>query len=208
MAKGRKFGSNRHERLLGSYTYGQVSGTGGTDHLEFAEEDVWSTVDEISDHDDNTVNTIVRSSQRREVREEANFPSRRRGVADDDRQVGGLSLAFEETMRVSPSIIHQFWGSDNGMAPPSHMASSAPVNVPLCSKMGRVDSVESLPDNQDIEYEDEMEWIPPHEYLAREHAHSHKSAATSVFEGVGRTLKGRDMSRVRNAVWSQTGFYG
>jgi hypothetical protein len=29
-----------------------------------------------------------------------------------------------------------------------------------------------------------------------------------VVEGVGRTLKGRDMSRVRDAVWSQTGFYG
>ncbi|URD85758.1 hypothetical protein MUK42_27986 [Musa troglodytarum] len=32
--------------------------------------------------------------------------------------------------------------------------------------------------------------------------------ATSVFEGVGRTLKGRDMSRLRDTVWSQTGFFG
>ncbi|CBI23248.3 unnamed protein product, partial [Vitis vinifera] len=38
--------------------------------------------------------------------------------------------------------------------------------------------------------------------------HHRKMAATSVLEGVGRTLKGRDMSRVRDAVWSQTGFDG
>ncbi|KAK8942561.1 hypothetical protein KSP39_PZI009385 [Platanthera zijinensis] len=54
--------------------------------------------------------------------------------------------------------------------------------------------------------EEEEEWVPPHEYLAREHGRS--ELATSVFEGAGRTLKGRDMSRVRNAVWSQTGFFG
>jgi len=29
-----------------------------------------------------------------------------------------------------------------------------------------------------------------------------------VVEGAGRTLKGRDMSRVRDAVWSRTGFDG
>ncbi|CAA6662444.1 unnamed protein product [Spirodela intermedia] len=32
------------------------------------------------------------------------------------------------------------------------------------------------------------------------------AASFSVHEGVGRTLKGRDLSRVRNAVWQQTGF--
>ncbi|XP_020573846.1 uncharacterized protein LOC110020181 [Phalaenopsis equestris] len=56
------------------------------------------------------------------------------------------------------------------------------------------------------EVEDEGEWIPPHVYLAREQRKT--AMATSVFEGVGRTLKGRDLSRVRNAVWSQTGFFG
>ncbi|PWZ40532.1 hypothetical protein Zm00014a_044398 [Zea mays] len=45
-------------------------------------------------------------------------------------------------------------------------------------------------------------WVPPHVYLAR------RQARASVVEGAGRTLKGRDMSRVRDAVWSRTGFDG
>jgi hypothetical protein len=55
-----------------------------------------------------------------------------------------------------------------------------------------------------LDDDDDLEMVPPHEYLAR----SRKMAAKSVFEGVGRTLKGRDLSRVRDAVWSQTGFDG
>nr|GEZ76465.1 hypothetical protein [Tanacetum cinerariifolium] len=43
--------------------------------------------------------------------------------------------------------------------------------------------------------------LPPHEYLA-----TVRVASCSVHEGVGRTLKGRDLSRVRNAVWKQIGF--
>ncbi|KAJ1395948.1 Senescence regulator S40 [Sesbania bispinosa] len=43
--------------------------------------------------------------------------------------------------------------------------------------------------------------IPPHEYLARTRGASH-----SVHEGIGRTLKGRDLRRVRNAIWKKVGF--
>ncbi|XP_021905821.1 uncharacterized protein LOC110820610 [Carica papaya] len=47
--------------------------------------------------------------------------------------------------------------------------------------------------------------LPPHEFLARRLARSQISSF-SVFEGVGRTLKGRDLSKVRNAVLTKTGF--
>lgn len=47
--------------------------------------------------------------------------------------------------------------------------------------------------------------VPPHEFLARQAAKSAR-VACSVHEGVGRTLKGRDLSRVRNAIWEKTGF--
>ncbi|CAN1253193.1 hypothetical protein LINPERPRIM_LOCUS8253 [Linum perenne] len=43
--------------------------------------------------------------------------------------------------------------------------------------------------------------VPPHELLART-----RIASFSVHEGIGRTLKGRDLSRVRNAIWEKTGF--
>ncbi|KAH6795776.1 hypothetical protein C2S51_036762 [Perilla frutescens var. frutescens] len=43
--------------------------------------------------------------------------------------------------------------------------------------------------------------IPPQELIAKNH-----TSSFSVFEGVGRTLKGRDLSRVRYAVLTKTGF--
>ncbi|KAH7280494.1 hypothetical protein KP509_37G070400 [Ceratopteris richardii] len=54
----------------------------------------------------------------------------------------------------------------------------------------------------------EDERLPPHEVVAREWAEttSGGGSAFSLCEGVGRTLKGRDLCRVRNAILKQTGF--
>lgn len=63
-------------------------------------------------------------------------------------------------------------------------------------------------DSEDEEEEDDDEYdakLPPHEFIARRLARSQISSF-SVFEGVGRTLKGRDLSKVRNAVLTKTGF--
>lgn len=57
--------------------------------------------------------------------------------------------------------------------------------------------------DDDIDDDDEM--LPPHEIVARASGVSHKTTS-SVLEGIGRTLKGRDLRQVRNAVWRQTGF--
>uniref|UniRef100_A0A7N0UJD7 Senescence regulator n=1 Tax=Kalanchoe fedtschenkoi TaxID=63787 RepID=A0A7N0UJD7_KALFE len=57
---------------------------------------------------------------------------------------------------------------------------------------------------QEQQDEDEEEMIPPHEFIARRLARTQISA--SVCEGAGRTLKGRDLSRVRNAILTKTGF--
>ncbi|KAI4334218.1 hypothetical protein L6164_018934 [Bauhinia variegata] len=84
---------------------------------------------------------------------------------------------------------------------------SAPVNVPVLSeamtKM-RKKPHEFDEDNGDEDYEEE-EMLPPHEIVARNSAKS-PMLACSVLEGAGRTLKGRDLRQVRNAVWRQTGF--
>lgn len=89
------------------------------------------------------------------------------------------------------------------------VASSLPVNIPDWSKiMGRRENGNDDEDN-DVDDDDEEEfddWMPPHEYVARKLARSRRIVPFSVHEGVGRTLKGRDLSRVRNAVWKQTGF--
>ncbi|KAJ7960778.1 Senescence regulator [Quillaja saponaria] len=61
-------------------------------------------------------------------------------------------------------------------------------------------------DEEDEDDDGEFDYkLPPHEFIARRLARSHISSF-SVFEGVGRTLKGRDLSKVRNAILTKTGF--
>lgn len=114
--------------------------------------------------------------------------------------------------------------------PPKLSQQSAPVSIPDWSKIyGRkqdsrkasnedsswsdVDDVpggvthdggDSDGDDDDDDYDDYAK-VPPHEWIARKLSRNQISSF-SVFEGVGRTLKGRDLSRVRNAVLSKTGF--
>lgn len=78
------------------------------------------------------------------------------------------------------------------------------MNVPVLSNaMRKPYELEAVDDNDDDEEDGEM--LPPHEIVARSSSHS-PMLACSVLEGVGRTLKGRDLRRVRNAVWRRTGF--
>lgn len=79
---------------------------------------------------------------------------------------------------------------------------SLPVNVPDWSKILGTEYKDRAAEIDDHGIEDDNdERVPPHEYLARR-----RGASGSVQEGAGRTLKGRDMRMVRNAIWKQTGF--
>ncbi|GMY14747.1 Senescence regulator [Fagus crenata] len=87
-------------------------------------------------------------------------------------------------------------------------STSLPMNVPDWSKILKDDYKEhrkrdSDEDVDDDDYEDQDNRLPPHEYLART-----RGASFSVHEGVGRTLKGMDLRRVRNAIWEKVGFEG
>ncbi|CAN1294437.1 hypothetical protein LINPERPRIM_LOCUS22456 [Linum perenne] len=86
--------------------------------------------------------------------------------------------------------------------PPHHHPQSAPVNVPVLSKAMRRRDRE-IDEIDEDENEDDGEMLPPHEIVARSQT---PDVAFSVLEGVGRTLKGRDLRQVRNAVWRKTGF--
>lgn len=213
MAKGRSLTISRSERLLGSsYTYSHSHAPAAvTDVSELGEDDVWSMVNGGDDYSTNYSRGewIPRSPSESNGSLSSSSRRRRHTPLDDGGgggggvHSGGLSLAFNDSGNTSSGrILHQFRGQESPRG--RHVASSAPVNVPDWTKIYRVDSIESLPDSDaDADYQN-SNMVPPHEYLAR----SRNSAANSVFEGVGRTLKGRDMSRVRDAVWSQTGFYG
>ncbi|XP_047050734.1 uncharacterized protein LOC124655955 [Lolium rigidum] len=79
---------------------------------------------------------------------------------------------------------------------PAAAARSAPVRIPseTAARRGRWAHAVGGGDEGDA-------MVPPHEIVARRAA-----AHNSVLEGAGRTLKGRDLRRVRNAVLRRTGF--
>ncbi|XP_075492430.1 protein S40-2-like [Primulina tabacum] len=83
---------------------------------------------------------------------------------------------------------------------------SAPVNIPVWPKQfhGNFNEINDgdgyLKRLDEVEEEEDEKMVPPHVIVARSHV------TFSVFEGVGRTLKGRDLRRVRNAVFRKTGF--
>ncbi|MQL99486.1 hypothetical protein Taro_032211 [Colocasia esculenta] len=216
MAKGRKQGSDPHDRLLlGNFGYGQGY-TAGSDLPDLREEDVWSAIavdGACGDGDGDGGAAEVPYGWRRRGRDHDENGGRWLG-GKEDRPVGGLSLAFEDAAGGSSTrVVHQYRNVDSsatskgGRCHHHHAPSSAPVSVPNWPRILRVDSSESIRSYDGCDADD-GEWVPPHEYLAREYAKSGQSVANSVFEGVGRTLKGRDMRRVRDAVWSQTGFFG
>ncbi|RCV34572.1 hypothetical protein SETIT_7G170000v2 [Setaria italica] len=88
---------------------------------------------------------------------------------------------------------------------------SLPMNIPDWQKILGVEYRDHHAGEWELDGEDDggygrvgsggSEMVPPHELAWRSRA-----ASLSVHEGIGRTLKGRDLSRVRDAVWKRTGF--
>lgn len=79
------------------------------------------------------------------------------------------------------------------------------MNVPVLSQAMAKRSNGNLFDVIDGEDDGNYEILPPHELVARGSGVSPKTTF-SVLDGVGRTLKGRDLRQVRNAIWRKTGF--
>ncbi|KAA8550398.1 hypothetical protein F0562_002082 [Nyssa sinensis] len=76
---------------------------------------------------------------------------------------------------------------------------SMPVNIPDWSKILKEDYKENQRRDSDDDFDDDdgedgRNRIPPHEFLARQLART-RIASYSVHEGIGRTLKGRDLRR-------------
>lgn len=95
--------------------------------------------------------------------------------------------------------------------------SSVPVNIPDWSKILGAEYAGSCAaargwaahDDRADAFADDgcgsggRRWVPPHEMLQ---CRERSAASFSMREGAGRTLKGRDLRRVRNAIWEKTGF--
>ncbi|CAN6443586.1 unnamed protein product [Victoria cruziana] len=86
---------------------------------------------------------------------------------------------------------------------------SSPVRIPTV-KSGSSPVFEFLSRSEggggDADGDAEGEMIPPHVIVERRFGGSGRRTAFSVCTGYGRTLKGRDLRRVRNSVLMQTGF--
>jgi hypothetical protein len=85
---------------------------------------------------------------------------------------------------------------------------SLPMNIPDWQKILGVEYRDHHAGKWELDGDDDYYgrggtavMVPPHELAWRSRA-----ASLSVHEGIGRTLKGRDLSRVRDAVWKKTGF--
>lgn len=214
MAKGRSHSKDHHhERLLGGFGDTQSHAAGA----DLSEEDVWFAEDAGVGGDGGSGSGGEEGLYGGGGRAAAQI---RRWVKVERPAAGGLSLAFEGGggggESSSRRVVQRLRNVDASAAARGrrheHRAaaaapSSAPVSVPDWPRILRVESADSLHLHTGYD-DDDGEWVPPHEYLAREYAKSGRSMTNSVVEGVGRTLKGRDLSRVRNAVWSQTGFFG
>ncbi|KAK6163571.1 hypothetical protein DH2020_000435 [Rehmannia glutinosa] len=81
---------------------------------------------------------------------------------------------------------------------------SAPVNIPVmpAALQRRARELEDAVSDGEEEDKNSVK-LPPHEVVAARHS---PMLACSVMEGAGRTLKGRDLRQVRNAIWRKTGF--
>ncbi|XP_059283579.1 protein S40-6-like [Lycium ferocissimum] len=182
--------SSSYEGRYNLYSQGS-SGWTSMRNEEFQEEDIWGNVTNESREFGSNFSRSKESS--------SNFSPRK------------LPTASKMISRSNKSSIHE----------PKITQCSAPVNIPDWSKIyGTSLKKTSWRDDEnddgsggggyneeedDDGDDDEGEIMPPHEWIAKKLGRS-KISSFSVCEGVGRTLKGRDLSRVRNAILSKTGF--
>uniref|UniRef100_A0A0D6QYW7 Senescence regulator S40 n=1 Tax=Araucaria cunninghamii TaxID=56994 RepID=A0A0D6QYW7_ARACU len=202
-----------------SYKFSTLSGIGvaqvgkpGEGEEEFEEEDIWEAVsaegnvarDPKSKSQENGKAINGGSRKNRENNYNPVSAATPRRLPTASRMIPRSSLPPEE-------------GNLNSNGFPRSRPQSAPVNIPDWSLIARKDPpavnnwlrspvVERELDGQDEgEDDDEGMMVPPHEVIARQLARS-QIMSFSMCEGAGRTLKGRDLSRVRNAVLTRTGF--
>lgn len=188
--------------LHGGFSSSGGGGMAALDTEDFQEEEVWAMMKAIEGSNSNSKTKKSSSGS----------------------SSSSSAWRFTATSRAIPRST-----TSGGCGTPPHQ-SSAPVNIPDWSKILKEKSKKNLWDDacdahndddhgggrkfhhvkvdglvSDDDGGDGDDMLPPHEYLARRLA-STQIASFSMCEGVGRTLKGRDLSNLRNAILTKTGF--
>ncbi|KAJ8762016.1 hypothetical protein K2173_006618 [Erythroxylum novogranatense] len=112
----------------------------------------------------------------------------------DDNNNSAYYFSLQEMDMLAPSSRMSYNSRKSKKTKKPKKSSTVPVNIPIFQ----------LADG--VEFEDEYdggELVPPHVIVGRRIA---GKMAFSVCTGNGRTLKGRDLSQVRNSILRMTGF--
>ncbi|KAG2567752.1 uncharacterized protein LOC120683178 [Panicum virgatum] len=190
-------------RFLGLLKQPDDAGAGDVQELELDERDVvWSSSGSA------TPSSSTSAASSPSPTPSPSSASLRRPISTSSRHFPsgsvGLSALLAEDRHAPTAPVAAAARPERQRAPqPYHQ--SAPVAVPAWPKAmaaaERRRREAELDFAADYDDDDGEPVVPPHEMAARRAA-----AAASVMEGAGRTLKGRDLRRVRNAVWRTTGF--
>ncbi|KAI3768978.1 hypothetical protein L6452_00074 [Arctium lappa] len=187
------------ESEYGMYRKGSSGWSSMVGNEEFQETDIWSVLNE----------------------RKGNFDSKFKGSSSS------RAISFPSAARMIPRSSTTTTTNNNNSNLEVPQQQSAPVTIPDWSKIYGNKSKRSSQNSAWLDYGDDdddddghdgrLNWdsddddddngnmMPPHEWIAQKLARSQISSF-SVCEGAGRTLKGRDLSRVRNAVLTRTGF--
>ncbi|KAK8953505.1 hypothetical protein KSP40_PGU010326 [Platanthera guangdongensis] len=113
----------------------------------------------------------------------------------DESDIWGITPA-DHRMSIPPPCGPARKNTENGDLGAGAAAGSLPVSIPDWSRSNGGRNF-----CKDDGSDEEAMVIPPHELLGR-----NRTASFSVHEGIGRTLKGRDLSRVRDSIMLRIGF--
>ncbi|XP_020203453.1 uncharacterized protein LOC109789006 isoform X2 [Cajanus cajan] len=173
---------------------------------DFDEEEVWDVLKNRSDYSSSGVRKFKEKDQSSSLHVPAR-PSAARMIprATSSSNSSASSSNEAKVLQQSAPVNVPDWSKIYMINPPKNSASrfddyDGEDDGDAAANYGG-DSDEGGGDEND-EYDSKL---PPHEFIARRLGRSQISSF-SVLEGAGRTLKGRDLSKVRNVVLSKTGF--
>ncbi|MED6144634.1 hypothetical protein PIB30_017562 [Stylosanthes scabra] len=183
---------------------------------DFGEEDVWGSINKEKDHHHHGhgYDPDSGSSRTMMMRVSSKDSSSAWPIPAAPRKIPRANTTLPPSFSSSSSYGNDEYAKLEGSS--SNSSSSAePMNIPDWSKIyGKNNSKKKGYDHSHHENgdgddgdddDDDGEMVPPHEWIARRQARRQISSF-SMCEGMGRTLKGRDLSKVRNAILTKTGF--
>jgi len=175
---------------------------------DFEEEEIWDVVKERP----NYISEVHKPKEKKELSSlpiptaARMIPIPRTSSGSSSANLSHETMAFQQSAPVNIPDWSKIYGNNN------NKQNKSTKKVSRYNEYGYYEGDDEIVyhggEDEDDEDDDDDEYstrLPPHEIISRRLARSQISSF-SVFEGVGRTLKGRDLSKMRNSVLIKTGF--